>query len=100
MKNYIPAGANPLPAIGQFTACIVDDEKIACNNLRRMLHRLSGNNILIQGTINDTAEAAPFIAANRPDVVFLDIEMPGENAFMFLERIHPFDFEVVFVTAY
>ncbi|KAA5536193.1 response regulator transcription factor [Taibaiella lutea] len=40
------------------------------------------------------------IEAFQPDLVFLDIEMPNENGLHFLERIFPFNFEVVFVTAY
>ena len=36
----------------------------------------------------------------KPDVVFLDIEMPGMNGFQLLENLQEFDFEVIFVTAY
>ena len=36
----------------------------------------------------------------KPDVVFLDIEMPGMNGFQLLEKMEEFDFEVIFVTAY
>lgn len=46
------------------------------------------------------AEAEQAIRQHKPDVIFLDIEMPGENGLRFIERIgHP-DFEVVFATAY
>ncbi|HEY9177527.1 MAG TPA: LytTR family DNA-binding domain-containing protein, partial [Flavipsychrobacter sp.] len=37
---------------------------------------------------------------HTPDLVFLDIHMPGENAFEFLHRIGSFSFEIVFVTAF
>lgn len=40
------------------------------------------------------------IKKHKPDVVFLDIEMPFGNAFDLLEQIEKVDFEVVFVTAY
>ncbi len=36
----------------------------------------------------------------KPQVLFLDIQLRNENAFQFLERIRPFSFEIIFVTAY
>jgi two-component system LytT family response regulator len=36
----------------------------------------------------------------KPDVVFLDIEMPKINGFTFLKKLHPVSFEVIFTTAY
>jgi two-component system LytT family response regulator len=81
-------------------AIIVDDEKKACSNLAKMLTEYIDSSIEIVGTANSTAEAEILIKASQPDVVFLDIEMPEENAFHFLERISPVPFEIVFVTAY
>jgi len=40
------------------------------------------------------------IKKHRPDVVFLDIEMPYGNAFDLLEQLDNIDFEIIFVTAY
>lgn len=51
-------------------------------------------------TFSSPFEAALNINALKPDVVFLDIEMPGMNGFQFLQQIGEFDFEVIFVTAY
>lgn len=79
---------------------IVDDERKACTNIRDMLLAYVDKDINIVGIAHDTAEAQVQIARHLPDAVFLDIEMPNENAFQFLERIMPVKFEVVFVTAY
>jgi len=83
-----------------FKVIIVDDEKKACANLKNILLEFVDPGIVIAGIANSTAEAEIEISVHEPDAVFLDIEMPNENAFHFLERIAPFDFEVVFVTAY
>lgn len=81
-------------------ALIVDDEKKACSNLEKMLMTYVDTPVQIVGVANSTAEAESLIKVERPDVVFLDIEMPEENAFHFLERIGRVNFEIVFVTAY
>ncbi len=79
---------------------IVDDEIEACDNIVNMLHDYVESEINIVGVANDTTQAEKMIRELKPDAVFLDIEMPGENAFQFLQRINHFDFEIVFVTAY
>jgi two-component system LytT family response regulator len=79
---------------------IVDDEKEACDNLSRILTEFVDDSINIIGTANNTIEASEKIEKLKPDAIFLDIEMPNENAFQFLQRIFPVDFEIIFVTAY
>jgi two-component system, LytTR family, response regulator len=79
---------------------IVDDEIEACDNLKNMLHQYVDPTINVVGMANDTAEAGNLIDKYSPDAVFFDIEMPEENAFQFLEKVHPFNFEIIFVTAY
>lgn len=85
---------------GNVTVIIVDDEKEACANLEHILANYIEHGVYVAGTANSTKEAEKLIAATAPDAVFLDIEMPQENAFRFLERIAPVNFEVIFVTAY
>lgn len=79
---------------------IVDDETGACENLKNLLFEYCGAGINLLGIANSTREAESLVEKLTPDAVFLDIEMPRENAFQFLERISPVSFEVVFVTAY
>jgi two-component system, LytTR family, response regulator len=79
---------------------LIDDEEAACINLKNILNDYINNRIDIVGVAHNTTIAEQLIHELQPDAVFLDIEMPGENAFQFLERIYPFSFEVIFVTAY
>lgn len=79
---------------------IIDDEIEACRNLKSILLEYIDPDINIMGIANSSAEAEKQLQQFNPDAVFLDIEMPAENAFSFLERIAPVHFEVIFVTAY
>jgi two-component system, LytTR family, response regulator len=79
---------------------IVDDEKKACSNLKNILYEFIDSSINVAGMGYSTVEAEVLINNLTPDAIFLDIEMPHENAFSFLERIKPLNFEVIFVTAF
>ena len=79
---------------------LIDDEIEACRNLKSILVEYIDPCINIVGVAYSAAEAEKQLAQFNPDAVFLDIEMPNENAFQFLERMSPIHFEVIFVTAY
>jgi two-component system LytT family response regulator len=81
-------------------AIIVDDEPGACKNLKNILTENFAYAINIPATANSTKDAEPLIQEYNPDAIFLDISMPGENAFQFLERIGQFDFEIIFTTGF
>lgn len=82
-------------------AILVDDEIKACINLENILSNyIADNRIKVVATAYNTHDAERLIAIHKPHVLFLDIEMPRENAFQFLTRISRVDFEVIFVTAY
>jgi len=78
-------------------AIIVDDERLARNELRRLLADYPEMEIIEEC---DGAEAA-IIAVDklRPDVVFLDIHMPGKDGFGVLEELDYMP-HVIFITAY
>lgn len=84
----------------EINVLIVDDEQEACENLQSILKDYIDEPINILGCANTTREAEEKIAALKPDAIFLDIEMPNENAFQFLERLESIPFEIIFVTAY
>jgi two-component system LytT family response regulator len=79
---------------------LIDDEQEACTNLQNILLEYIDKDINIVGEAYNTRDAEAKIAALNPDAIFLDIEMPNENAFQFLERLDNINFEIIFVTAY
>jgi two-component system LytT family response regulator len=78
-------------------AVIVDDERIARRELRRLL--AAHPEIEIIGEAANGDEALAFIQKNEPDLVFLDIEMPGMTGFDLLDRLRDVP-DVIFTTAY
>ncbi len=78
---------------------IVDDEKHACETLKWQLEQLDINYSLI-GLFQDSSKAVLALKKEVPDLLFLDIEMPGLNGFQFLEKLNIPDIKVVFTTAY
>lgn len=78
-------------------AFLVDDEALALKRLERML-AVTGR-IEVAGTSTDPVEAVPRILDAKPDVLFVDIEMPGMTGFEMLAELEPQPW-VVFTTAY
>jgi two-component system LytT family response regulator len=78
-------------------AFLVDDEPLALKRLRRML--AATGRVEITGESSDPEQAIHAIESASPDVLFLDIEMPGLTGFQMLERLTPQPL-VVFTTAY
>jgi two-component system, LytTR family, response regulator len=78
---------------------LVDDEPQSSKALDIKLRELA-DDIEVIGIYNDPEKAISAIKKMKPDLVFLDIEMPGMNGFQLLEKLEQFDFEVIFVTAY
>ena len=83
------------------TALIIDDEPLARQELQYLLERVGGVEILAQGT--NGIEAVDLIRTHKPDVVFLDVQMPGLDGFAVLKKLLdrkvPLP-QVVFATAY
>ncbi len=81
----------------QYKAIVVDDERLARNDLRVLLD--SHKNIEVLGEASNGPDALEMIRDVHPDLVFLDIQMPGMNGFDVLEKISS-DINVIFVTAF
>jgi two-component system LytT family response regulator len=80
-------------------ALIVDDEPLARERIRRFLARES--DIELVGECSDGREAVESIRRLRPDLVFLDIQIPERDGFGVLEEIGAEELpSVIFVTAY
>src|ERR1700722_3265299 len=83
------------------TALIIDDEPLARQELQYLLERAGGVEVLAQGT--NGIEAVELIRTHKPDLVFLDVQMPGLDGFgvlkKLLDRKVPIP-QVVFATAF
>ena len=83
------------------TALIIDDEPLARQELQYLLERAGGVEVLAQGT--NGIEAVELIRTHKPDLVFLDVQMPGLDGFgvlkKLLDRKVPMP-QVVFATAF
>lgn len=81
------------------TSCIiVDDEKIARVGLKRMLE--SHGELRVLKSCSNGLDAIDSIVSLRPDLVFLDVQMPGINGFEVLLSVSEPKPQVIFVTAY
>src|ERR1700679_3543395 len=85
------------------TALIIDDEPLARQELQYLLDAAGDVSVLAQGT--NGIEAVDLIRTHKPDVIFLDVQMPGLDGFAVLKKVMAHDKkgrlpQVVFATAY
>src|SRR5437588_9645300 len=78
-------------------ALIIDDERLARSELRRLLKDFP--EVEVAGEARNADEAVTQIQELQPDLLFLDIQMPGDNGFQLLERLDHAPL-VIFTTAY
>jgi two-component system, LytTR family, response regulator LytT len=67
------------------SALIIDDEQLARDELRYLLDSVGGVDVVAQGT--NGIEAVDLIEEYRPDLVFLDVQMPGLDGFAVIQRL-------------
>src|SRR5580658_3860380 len=67
------------------SALIIDDEKLARDELRYLLDSVGGVDVIGQGT--NGIEAVDLIEEHHPDLVFLDVQMPGLDGFQVIQRL-------------
>jgi len=89
------------------TALIIDDEQLARDELKYLLDEAGGVEVVAQGT--NGIEAVELIEEHHPDLVFLDVQMPGLDGFAVIQKLmdrhkaHPDEEplpQIVFATAY
>lgn len=80
-------------------AIIVDDEPYCCEALAILLERYCPEVAVIKSCLSG-AEALAALKEHKPQLLFLDIEMPQMNGFELLEKIKDIHFELIFTTSY
>jgi two-component system, LytTR family, response regulator len=97
--SHLKPPVSPPPAAARVRTIVVDDEPTARRGVRLLLERDPG--VEIVGEAGTGVEAAALIEREKPDLAFLDVQMPGSDGFAALSRIPPAAAPaVVFVTAY
>ena len=67
------------------SALIIDDEQLARDELRYLLDQVGGVDVVAEGT--NGIEAVDLIEEHHPDLVFLDVQMPGLDGFAVIQRL-------------
>lgn len=80
-------------------AIIVDDEPYCCETLDALLSRYCPQ-VKVAGICYSAKEALEEIREQKPQLVFLDIEMPQMNGFDLLQKISNPEFDLIFTTSY
>ena len=88
-----------LDHMNTLTAILIDDESSSRNSL---LQKLRDNcpEIHIVAECENGEEGIAAIESHKPDIVFLDVEMPRMNGFVMLQKLIYRNFELIFTTAY
>ncbi|HYP15689.1 MAG TPA: LytTR family DNA-binding domain-containing protein [Opitutus sp.] len=79
-------------------ALLIDDERLARSELRRLLAAYP--DLTVVGEAANAKQARDQLAQHRPDVMVLDVQMPGESGMELLAALEPPTPEVIFTTAY
>ncbi len=77
---------------------LIDDERLARNELRRLLTAFP--DLEISGEASNADQAREKIASLHPELIFLDVQMPGETGMQLLESLEPPVPQVIFTTAF
>lgn len=81
----------------KYRAVIVDDERLARKEMRRLLAEF--DEISIVGEAENLSEAVEIIEKEKPQIIFLDIQLSNENGFDLVEKVEH-NFNLIFVTAF
>jgi len=81
------------------TATIVDDEPYSCEALVTLLERHCPD-VKVLDICYSAASALKSLNEQKPQILFLDIEMPHMNGFELLKKLPAIDFELIFTTSY
>ena len=77
---------------------LIDDERLARSELRRLLAAFP--DVVVAGEAANARQARELLASLAPDLIFLDVQMPGESGLELLASLEPPVPRVIFTTAY
>ncbi len=80
-------------------AVIVDDDKLSIAHLTNLISK-NAHEVEIVATFENPEEALEKIPALAPQLLFLDVEMPGLSGFDLLKKLPAINFEIIFTTAH
>jgi two-component system LytT family response regulator len=80
-------------------AIIIDDEKHCSDNLHWQLKQYCPE-VEVKAICNNAEKGLQEIYNQQPQIVFLDVEMPGMNGFEMLEKLPEINFDIIFTTAF
>ncbi len=82
------------------TAGIIDDEPRVADSLKKIIEKYLYKKIRVVFVAHSVKESLSQIQQHKPNIVFLDVEMPGESGFELFSHFDNPDFKVVITTAY
>lgn len=84
----------------RLTTLIVDDDGQSRTLLQSMIEKLFGGLLHVIGSASNVSEALSFTEQHKPDLIFLDIEMPDGTGFDFLEKTGFRDFKLIITSGH
>jgi two-component system LytT family response regulator len=81
------------------TALLIDDEANSRQAIKNLLAKLCPD-VEIAGEAKNAAQGIEMILSLKPQLVFLDIQMPGKTGFDMLASLDKIEFDIIFTTAY
>lgn len=82
----------------RFSFLIVDDETLSRHYIHDLIMEFEPDAVIEQAA--SAKDALAYLETHKPDVMFLDINMPGVDGFSLLDSVTSRDFELVFITAF
>lgn len=80
-------------------AILIDDEQDGLEDLQEAIEKYCPE-ISVRCACRNPLEGLEVIKQSKPDLVFLDVQMPGMSGFELLEKLSPVSFDVIFVSAF
>ena len=80
--------------------CIITDDELNSRETLRQLLEIVAPEVIVLAEAANTTQAKKLIETMQPDLLFLDINMPGQTGIEFLEENSPLNCQVIFTTAY